>query len=247
MNEEKQKNLLGYACIIAGGIFIIAGIILFIASNHMNLQMHKVEAEIMGRYDMTLDSGLRQTMLDLAYRVGDEMVQSSYVYPGIVEEDVLYIEIYYNVKEPTMVLEGKWLFEPLLVVGLGVIILIPGLMMKDILQLKEFRLKKPGKNAGQKEKELYEAKKTVIEDILPIVAGILFVVFGIVMLLTNGAWWCWIFIIAGGIDILYIAMEMIPAAVRWRQLVSIDKLKGKVKVYDVETTQDEQDTEQDKK
>lgn len=244
MNEEKQKNLLGMVCVVLGTVFTLAGLILFIMSNYMNLQMHKAEATIMGMYELEMPSGEIHTMLELTYRVGAEMVLATYEYPGVMDEDALTIDIHYNIKEPGMVMQCEWLFEPLLVSLLGVFVLVPGLYFKGILKFEAFKLNKPDAKASQIEQDSYEVKNTVLGDILPMLAGILFMAFGIIMLTLNGSWWCWIFIIAGGIDVLYVGLEMVPAVVKWYKLANLKKLKSKVKVYDVQV--DEKNNTEDK-
>jgi len=98
MTEAKKKELLGWGCIILGGIFVVAGLVLFIMSNRMNLQMKKTEATILAMYDMQLDNGLKHTMLDLSYRVGDRVVMTTYDYPGVLPKEEATIDIYYDIR-----------------------------------------------------------------------------------------------------------------------------------------------------
>lgn len=247
MTEAKKKELLGWGCIILGGIFIVAGLVLFIMSNKMNLQMKKTEATILGMYEMKLDSGMLHTMLDISYRVGDEVVVTTYDYPGVIDDEDSTIDIYYNIKEPEMVLEGDWLFEPLLVVGLGLLIFLPGLFLKRFLKLEQFRSKEAPKDAGHTLKEIYKARNTVMEDLLPMLAGTLFLVFGIIMLCIEKTWWSWLFIVMGAIELLYIGMEFIPAAIEWTKLSKIEKLKTKSKVYDVDLDVEKENVSNQKK
>lgn len=238
MNEERQKRLLGLICTVIGGAFVLAGIVIFIMSNHMNFQMKKTEANVVAMYKLETIEGEQHTMTQLSYRVGTELVFASYEYPGILSEDTQTIEIFYSIKNPTMVFDGDWMWQPLLVLVLGLPILVTGLYYWGIIKLEAWKLRAPDVNAGSAQKELYKAKKNVVENILPMLAGILFVTFGIIMLVTRGEWWAWMFIIIGVIELLYIGLEFVPALITWIHFSKVDKLKQKVKVYDVEMEED---------
>ena len=234
MTEAKKKELLGWGCTILGGIFVVAGLVLFIMSNRMNLQMRKTEATILAMYEMELDTGVRHTMLDLSYRVGDRVVMTTYDYPGVLPKEEATIDIYYDIKEPEMVFECEWLFEPLLVLALGILILVPGLFLKGFFKLDQFKTKEPPKDAGHTMKEMYKARNSVMENLLPMLAGILFLIFGIIMLCIQKNRWAWMFIVGGAIELVYISLEFIPAAITWTKLSKIEKVKVKAKVYDVD-------------
>lgn len=234
MSEAKKKDLLGLICIIIGGIFIVAGLVLFILSNHLNLQIKKVEATVIAMYEITQEDGLRHTMVELSYRVGDELMFANYEYPGVLDEETTYLDVYYNIKEPGMVMEGGWSFESLLVLVFGVLILVPGLYLKGIIRTDVLKLTEPEQNAGKITKQIYEAKRQVLEGALPMLASILFIGFGVVMVIGKNGWWPWMFIVVGSIELLYVGWEFIPAAINWSKLSKIDKYKGKVKVYDME-------------
>lgn len=237
MNEAAKKKMLGIVCIVLGAIFVLAGALLFFMSNRMNFQLKKTEATIVGAHDMVLGNGEHHTMLDLSYRVGDEYMVSMYSFPGVLAEDTIALDIYYNIKDPEMVVMIDWSFEPLLVTLLGLLILIPGLWLKGIISLDIFKPIEPSKNADKASRQLYMAKKEMLEGILPMLAGVLFTVFGIIMLSKRHDWWCWCFIVVGIIELLYIGMEFVPALIMWFKLRNINKVKKKVKVqvYDVET------------
>ncbi len=248
MNESKQKKILTMISLIAGGIFILAGIILFFASNYINFQLKKADATIISSYDMVLENGEKHSMVELSYRVGNEMVLATYEYPGVLSSDVSELTIYYDVKNPGMVINISWSVEPIFVLLLGVVLLIVGLYMKGILKVGNIVSDKDIKASDKRGKELYLAKKTVSENILPVLAGMLFVIFGIIMVAMDKGVWAWIFIIAGAIELLYIGMEFVPALITWRRIEKVNKLasKVKVKVYDVETKEDSTDNKEDK-
>ncbi len=247
MSEAAKKKMLGMVCIVLGAVFVLSGILLFFMSNRMNFQLKKTEATIVGAHDMTLGNGEHHTMLELSYRVGDNYMVSMYSFPGVLAEDVIALDIYYNIKDPEMVVMIEWSYEALLVVLLGLLILVPGLWLKGIINLDIFKPIEPSKNADKAARELYMAKKEIMEGILPMLAGVLFTVFGIVMLSKRHDWWCWCFIVVGIVELLYIGMEFVPALIMWFKLRNINKVKKKIKVqvYDVETDGElmqEQDT-----
>ncbi len=233
MNDEKQKSLIGWICIGLGGLFVVAGLVIFFLSNQINFQTNKTEATVMGRYELTTVEGEKHTMLELSYRVGEEVLYSSYDYPGVLDEEDVDIDIYYDIKEPGMIVEAGWSFEALLVVALGLLLFIPGLFLKGYLN-KFIYIKSAEVPDGSNrvKKELYDAKNQVYEGILPMLAGILFTVFGIVMLCLGNGWWCWIFIVVGLIELIYIGMEFIPALITCCKLSKVNQVK--VKVYETE-------------
>ncbi len=241
MKEEKQRDLLGIISIALGGIFVIAGIALFFMSNYMNFQVHKTEATVIGMYDITLEDGLKHTMVELSYRVGNELVLSNYEYPGTLSEETLVLDVYYNIKEPGMIVDAGWSFEPLLVLALGILVLVPGLYMKGILKSDLLTGDAKAIKSGKMTKEFYDARSRAIEGILPMTAGVLFTAFGIFMLIKDMGWWSWIFIVVGIIELLYIGMDFVPAAITWTQLAKVNKVAGKVKVYDVEASEEEKE------
>lgn len=238
MSEERQQKLLGLICTIIGAVFVLAGIVIFFMSNHMNFQMKKTEATIVAMYAIETIEGEMHTMTELSYRVGSELVFASYEYPGILSEETLTLDVFYNIKEPSMVFQGEWLWQPLLVLVLGVPILITGLYYWGIINFDAWKLSVPDASAGTTQKELYKAKKSTVENILPMVAGILFIAFGIIMLVTREEWWAWLFIVIGAVELLYIGMEFVPALITWISLSRLNKLKKKAKAYDVEVTED---------
>lgn len=240
MTEERKQKLLGLICTLIGAVFVIAGIVIFIMSNYMNFQMKKADATVMAMYQIDTAEGERHTMVELSYRVGTELVMATYEYPGILDENTVALDVYYNVKEPTMVFDMGWYLQPLLVLVLGIPILVTGLYYMGIINLSAFKLVPPDQKATNMQKELYKAKKDVMENALPMLAGILFITFGIVMLVTNRGWWAWMFIVVGAVELLYIGMVFVPALINWISLSRVNKLKTKAKVYDVEMTQNKE-------
>lgn len=235
MTEAKKKDLLGMICIVIGSVFILAGVVLFILSNYLNLQMKKAEATVVAMYDIAQENGVHHTMVQLSYRVGDELMFANYEYPGVLAPETDAMEIYYNVKEPGMVLEGGWSFEAVPALILGAVILVSGLFLKGILDSKRFNLTQPKQSNSKISGQIYEERQKVLENALPMFASVLFIVFGIAMAITRGGWWPWMFIVVGGIELLYVGWEFIPAAIHLLKLAQLDKYQGKGKAYDVET------------
>ena len=104
MNKLNNKNV-GMGCTILGGIFFIAGIVLFIMYNSVNLYAQKTEATIVSKYNVdTTEEEESYTMLELAYKVGNEMVYTTYSKDEEIEEDFTSLEVYYNIKNPKEIL-----------------------------------------------------------------------------------------------------------------------------------------------
>lgn len=249
MNESKQKQILTMVSLIAGGIFVVAGIALFFASNYMNFQLKKADATVISSYDMVLETGEKHSMVEITYRVGNEMVLATYEYPGVLSPDVSALTVYYDIKNPGMVMDVSWTVEPIFVLLLGLVLLIVGLYMKGILKVGSIVNEKDIKASDKRGKELYLAKKTVSDNALPMLAGVLFTIFGIIMVAMDKGWWAWIFIIAGAIELLYIGMEFVPALITWRKIEKVNKLAStvKAKVYDVESKEDSATAQDDDK
>ncbi len=246
MSDEKKKEMLAWFCLALGALFIVGGLVIWFLANKMNFQLNKVDATVIGKYEMVTDAGERHTMVDLSYRVGDQMMISSYDHPGVLDDDVVDMEVYYNVKEPGMLVSTSWSWESLFAVLMGIFILVPGLYLKGIL---EFNPDEDIKLSDEMNKKYADAKKRVLEGGLPMLAGILFVGFGIIMLVSRGEWWFWMFIIAGVIELLYIGMDFIPALITYIDITRINSIKTKVKatVYDVEADENLLNNTEEKK
>ena len=75
MGKKLNNKNVGLACVILGGIFFLSGMVLFVLFNYVNLYAQKAEATIVARYYIS-DPENPHTMLELAYRVGDDMIYS---------------------------------------------------------------------------------------------------------------------------------------------------------------------------
>ena len=92
---------------------------------------------------------------------------------------------------------GKALFMALL----GLIIFLLGLYYKGITDFGIVEMKEPDKDAPERVKKTYEARQRVGNSVFPLLGGFVFVAFGLVMVLTRGNHWMWIFVGIGGLVI----------------------------------------------
>ena len=121
MKEKLNNKNVGIACIVIGGIIFVAGIVLFVLYNSVNLYAQKADATIVSRYTVnSQEDDEPHMMLELAYRVGDEMVYTTESVFEEIPEEELNREIYYNVKNPKEVLDAGWHLEPIVPSAFGV-------------------------------------------------------------------------------------------------------------------------------
>ena len=225
LKKLSNKNV-GLICLILGGIFFVAGIVVFILSNAVNLYSQKTEATIVSRYKIESEEEAR-TMLELAYRVGDEMVYTAQSFPGEIEEDQLTMDVYYNIKNPKELLDAGWHIETIVPVIFGLLIIFVGLYYRDVFPLGPDSFKKPGSKASDWDKKYYDLKERVENGLIPLFGVISFIVFGIFMLVNKSGWWAWIFVGIGGIAAIYILIDLVPAISEFVVLNKIKKYKSK--------------------
>lgn len=223
--KEKNRKISGYICLVLGGIFLLAGIVLFIMSNWVNLYAEKTSAMIVSQYDVKNSNGEYYKMLDVVYRVRDNVISTTMEYYGELEPDTVTLDIYYNMKNPKMVLNGGWTFWPLLISFLGVIIAIPGLSFLGIIGIELFESRGISDNATERNKNLALYKEKIENNGLPFLGAAGMLIFGIVMVIVDPHWYVWIFIVAGAIIAVYFAIELIPAVISWVKLKKVPDLK----------------------
>ena len=223
MNKLNNKNV-GLGCAILGGIFFIAGVVLFILYNSVNLYTQKVEATIVSRYNIESEKN-PHTMLELAYRVGDEMIYSVYSTKEEIDVEQTLIEVYYNIKDPKQVLEAGWHLEPIIPSCFGILILLTGLHYMGIISFGLEPARKPGAKASEWEKKYYDARERVENALIPLLGIVSFIVFGIFMLVNKSGWWAWIFIVVGALGAIYLLADLIPAANEFVALKRLKKIK----------------------
>ena len=226
MNKLNRKTV-GIISISLGGLFFLAGVVLFILLNWINLYAQKTEATIITRYDIE-DSEEPYTFLELCYRVGGSMVTTTDSFHIEIPEDTITIDIYYDIRNPKILLQAGWNFYPLGCVAAGVPLVLAGLYYLNIFTFGIEERKKPGSNASKFEIEFYEAREKMENGYVPLFGAVCFVIFGLVMLIMQKGWWAWIFVGVGMIVIIYISMEIVPLTSKYLALKKIKKINGKV-------------------
>lgn len=233
-NKESNRDFWGYTCIVVGVLFCCCAIGFFFYGNHMNFKTNKTEATILTRSEIETTEGEKKTLLQVSYKVGSELVVTSYQYGGepLEEEDII-IDVRYRIDDPDFIVDSEWTFEAVYVFVLGLVIVLGGMCIKGFI-LKDMNLfaEEPGKGASKREKEIFESRKVVINNLFPFAAAVLFAGFGVVLAIMGYSWWVWLFVAAGGVGMLYFGLELFPAAIEWKRLTSLNNMK--VKVTDTE-------------
>ena len=224
-NRLNNKNV-GIACVILGGVFLFGGIVLFILYNSVNIYAQKTEATIVSRYNVESEEDPHM-VLELAYRVGNEMVYTTDTYYGELTEETVNVEIYYNVKNPKQILDAGWHFEMIIPAVFGVLIIFTGLYYMGLISFGLEPAKKPGENSSEWEKKYYAAREKAENALVPLLGVISFIVFGVFMLVKKSGWWAWIFIAIGVVGIVYLMTDLVPAISEFLALRRVKKFKGK--------------------
>ncbi len=223
--KQIDKKTAGLICTILGGIFFLSGIVLFILSNTVNLYSQKVVANILSKYEVRTDEPY--VMLELCYRVGDEMITTMESFNEEIPDEMVDKEVYYDIRNPQKLVDGGWHFMPLWEAVFGLLILLPGLYYMQILTFGIEPRKKPGKNASKWDIEYYEISEKIENDIIPFAGAVALTAFGIIILLTQEGWWQWIIIAIGSIAAMYIGIDAFPSIGKYFALKKIKKLKAK--------------------
>lgn len=233
-----ERDFWGFTCILVGALFAVIALFLFVFSNRMNFFAQKTSATVIARSDIETDTGEQRQMLTVMYHVGNENVVSTYEYgKGILSEDVVSIDIYYNVKNPNFIIEDGWSFYAIPVFVLGILILLIGLCIKGYI-LQELHLFEDTlpKSATKYQREVFEVKKKSFENLFPFSAAILMLLCGIVFLITKAGWGAYIFIGLGALAGIYVGLELFPTLYEWYDIhrkYKMSQIKGKV--IDIET------------
>lgn len=222
-----NNKTLGLICLILGGVFFVGGIVLFILNNAVNLYAQKTEATIVSKYAIESEEGNR-TMLELAYRVGSEMVNTTYSTTDEIDEETISMDIYYNIKNPKEVLDAGWNFESLIPIFFGILIVFIGLYYRDVFAIgpDSFASGKK-KKTGDWDKKFYELKERLENGIIPLFGVLSFIAFGIYLVANKRGWWAWVFIVVGCIAAAYFLIDVIPALSEFIVLMRIKKYKEK--------------------
>lgn len=220
--DEESRSVLGWILMVVGAAFALAGIIFFVMTNKDNLFAQKVTATILNRYTINQEEGTtladeQRYILDLAYKVGDEMVFSACKYTGVVDENKVDIDIYYNIKDPEQIMIVKWSFEPVVLFVIGLLILCPGLYYTEICSFGIKERKKPGPQSSEAKKKLYEAGEQIENNAIPMVGSFVFLLGGVIMKLLGSGWWTLTFMIVGLLGMVYFSLGLFPAINDYRK------------------------------
>ena len=226
--KKDDKKLYGIICTALGGIFVIAGIVLFILNNYMNLYAQKTVATILSEYNVTAEDGSTYKMLEICFKVRDDLVTTTMEIHEEIPPEKVDIEVYYNIKKPKMILDAGWNFLPLLVSFLGLLIVVPGLSFLDIVGIKIFEQGKENQTKEVKNKRKAQIMERLENNILPFIGALGITVFGIVMVILKAGWWYWIFVAGGGIMDVYFGIEIIPALIDLKKETGIRNIKAEV-------------------
>ena len=226
--KKDDKKLYGIICTALGGIFVIAGIVLFILNNYMNLYAQKTVATILSEYNVTAEDGSTYKMLEICFKVRDDLVTTTMEIHEEIPPEKVDIEVYYNIKKPKMILDAGWNFLPLLVSFLGLLIVVPGLSFLDVVGIKIFEQGKENQTKDVKNKRKAQIMERLENNILPFIGALGITVFGIVMVILKAGWWYWIFVAGGGIMDVYFGIEIIPALIDLKKETGIRNIKAEV-------------------
>ena len=228
MDNKKNRELIGIICIILGGLFIIAGLVFFVVNNRNNIYGKKVSATVMSSVVVQTSDNKKTTLLNVMYAVGNENVNTTYNYPGELKEGEVFLELYYDARNPKRVIEAGWTFEGLFLSLLGAVIFLLGLYYKGVTDFGIVEMKKPDESAPERVKKTYETRQRIGNGLFPSIGGLVFIAFGVVMVVTKHNNWMWIFVGAGILIIFYFSLDMVPAIFELRQLKLAKKFKGQV-------------------
>ena len=228
MDDKKNRELIGIICIFLGGAFILAGLVFFVVNNRNNIYGKKVSATVMSSVAVTTSDGKKMTLLEVMYPVAGENITTTYDYPGELEEGEVFLTLYYDARNPKLIINAGWTFEALFLALLGGVIFLLGLYYKGITDFGIVEMKKPDANAPERVKKTYEARERIANGLFPSLGGLVFIAFGLVMVFTRHNYWMWFFVGIGALVILYFSLIMVPAMIELHQLKVAKKFRGTV-------------------
>lgn len=223
IQDKLSNKIVGYVGTILGGVFVVAGIVLFVLLNAVNMYSQKTVATIMSRTDVKTDEPY--VFLDLAYRVGDEMVYTTQSFKQTIPEEQVEIDVYYNIKDPKTLEDGGWNFQPIGIFIIGIMIGFVGIYyIKTAADGIDGRKDKSKNNLEQK----YDKVKDRLEsDVVMLMGSMSLLIFGIILKINVHSFWPWIIIGTGGIATVYILIDTIPVAKEFFDLKSVQSVNQK--------------------
>ena len=237
-NEKANREKVGLLCLCLGALFILAGLVFFVLVNWINIYAKKVTATIMNSIEVTTSDGREMKSLELMYAVGSNTVTSYYTYGGELEDGTGFIQVYYDARNPKIIVEAGWNFEPIFLALLGLIVFLLGLYYKGITDFGIVEMKKPDENAPEIAKKTYQAREKAENGLFMSAGALVFVAFGLYMALAKHNPWMWIFVGIGVLSIVYFSLETVPAILELRQLKMAKKFKGTVVERDEDRTEE---------
>ena len=235
-NHDANRDFWGYTCIIGGALFCILAIVFFILGNKMNFYAQKTEATIISRSDLETRDGKKKLMLEVSYKVGNEVVVTNFEYNDVtLPEDTVMMDIYYDVKNPKQIIVDGWSFHAVFGFVLGTMVLVMGLCIKGII-FKHWCIfeTQPPKKASKYEKQVFTIRKKALENLFPFAAAFLSAVYGLTMIILDGGWGTYIFLILGAGAMIFFGRELIPALLEWNKLYRLSKMDIEIQVSDIE-------------
>lgn len=205
--NETTRRTCGWIFTILGSVFIVLGIFFFIYINGINFYMEKASANILSVSEIVTVDGEHQSIVNVTFSVGEEIINTDFIYNGVFQSEQYNIDIWYDVRNPQNVYIVYWSFLPIPVIALGVVILIAGLIYLNVIGKNR---KKLPKDASLKVKQEYMARQQIEGDIYICLAAVCFVIFGLICTFGFGNAWGWIFTIVGIVFIVYSLVCIFP-------------------------------------
>ncbi len=225
LKGKLNNKITGIICEVIGVLFIVAGLAFFILLNAVNLYSQKTVATILSRTEVKSDDPY--VYVELAYRVGGELVTSASTYREEIPEDQIEMTIYYNIKNPTQLEDGGWNFEPAAIMLIGTLILMVG-----VYYVRSPEIKNRSKKNSKWDINYAKVKDRFESDLIMLVAAISLLIFGIVVRILVDGFWPWIVLSLGGIAAIYILIDFIPVCKEYASLKNIKNIKVKAVTTD---------------
>lgn len=226
LKEKLNNQIIGRISSVLGVLFIVSGLAFFILLNAVNLYSQKTVATILSKTEVKTEDPY--AYVELAYRVGGELVTSTGIYREEIPEDQVEMTVYYNIKNPTELEDGGWSFEPVAIIIIGALILVVGLYYMRTPEIKQ----KNKSKMSDWDKNYAKTKDRFESDIIMLVAAVSLLIFGIVIRVLLEGFWPWLIIVIGGIATIYILIDFIPVIKEYTALKDINKVKVKAVTVD---------------
>ena len=139
-----------------------------------------------------------------------------------------FMTLYYDARNPKRVIDAGWYFEPLFLASLGLLVFPDRSLLQGNFGFRNCGDEETGcKGSGTGRKHTKQDER-VANGLFPSIGGLIFILFGVLMVVTRHNHWMWIFVGLGILAVLYFSMDMVPAMLELHQLKVAKKFKGKV-------------------